>query len=222
MLTELDLGREQSSLALDESFKRLSKTICMLLSTEGVHIRAYRDGLPYFSKLTVQQKESVVQHLRFFHDLCLDQVGEGYKLKDSLSFTWRAFRKLGLTPPSDLFHAVTDEHIVEIYSSENVQLFRNFNFFNVCSYSLEELHSLEWWSLYRRDPKITQMMFGAAEMIFTGQIKTCFPPNLGPHVVEELSSTGKLRMEYNVDLAGPLFKNKIPQAVILLERARLL
>lgn len=207
---------------LEERFKRLTKVISMLLTNEGKYQRPYVDGLPHFNRLPSELKHKVVEHLQFYHDLCIDQVSEGYSLKDSPSFVWRAFRRLGLTPRSDLFSKLTDEHIVEIYSSENVQLFRNFKFFEYCSYTLEELLTIEWWGLFERDPKVTMKLFEYAGRIFAGEITENFVPDLGVHYIRELQSHDKMTMEYNIDLAGPLYQNKRPQAVIVLETARII
>lgn len=208
--------------ALDDRFKRLTKVVSMLLTNEGKYQRPYLEGLPHFSKLTVEQKSKVVEHLQFFHDLCIEHVSEGYSIKDSPSFVWRAFRRLGLTPRSDLFSQLTDEHIVEIYSNENVQLFRNFKFFEFCSYSLEELLTIEWWGLFDRDSNFTTKMFDYATKIFTGELTENAVPALERHFVRELASQDKLAMEYNLDLVGPLYRNKRPEALIILERARLI
>ncbi|HWU44755.1 MAG TPA: hypothetical protein VN132_14990, partial [Bdellovibrio sp.] len=144
---------------LEQRFKKLTKIISMLLTVEGKYQKPYIEGLPYFSKLPTELKQKVVDHLQFYHDLCVEQVSEGYSIKDSPSFVWRALNKLGLVPRSDLFSHLTNEHIVEIYSAENVQLFRNFKFFEFCSYSLEELLTIEWWGLFERDAQITQKIF---------------------------------------------------------------
>jgi hypothetical protein len=149
-----DYSSSQKNTEFDDRFKKLTSTISRFLAHEGVFLAAYTEGLPHFSMLSMNEKKSVTDHLQFYHDLCSEQINEGYTLKDNPSFAWRAMSKLGLTPRSDLFSHLTNEHIVQIYSANNVQLFSNFRFFEICSYTLEELFSLEWWVLYERDPKI--------------------------------------------------------------------
>ena len=217
----LNLNVVSHDSALDDRFKRLTKVVSMLLTNEGKYQRPYLDGLPHFSKLATEQITKVVEHLQFFHDLCIEHVSEGYSIKDSPSFVWRAFRRLGLTPRSDLFSQLTDEHIVEIYSNENVQLFRNFKFFEFCSYSLEELLTIEWWGLFDRDSKLTTKMYEYAAQIFNGELHENVKPALESHFVRELASQDKLAMEYSLDLVGPLYRNKRPEALIILERAKL-
>ncbi|WII73758.1 hypothetical protein QJS83_07695 [Bdellovibrio sp. 22V] len=219
----LSLGvRSSEDILLEEKFKTLTQKISMLLACEGVHRKPYLDGLPHFSKLTVEKKKIAVDHVQFYHDLCVEQVSDGYKIKDSLSFTWRALSKLGLAPKADLFQHLTEEHIFEIYSDENVQLFRNFNFFEFCSYTLEELHSLEWWSLFEREPHVTRQLFDYASRIFSGELTGNFKPNVENHVLRELQSTDRLVMEHRVDWMGPLLKARRPRALLIMSNARLL
>lgn len=214
--------RVQEDSALVKEFSKLAKSVSMYLSCEGAHVRPHLEGLPYFSKLSLEAQQVAVDRLRFYHDLCADQSSEGYRLRDSKTFTWRALSKLGLVPKSDLFMQMTDDHIVEVYSSENIQLFRNLNFFDFCSYSLEELHAIEWWGLFDREAATTQKLFGYAEKIFSGELSENFKPEVEKHILRETNSFDRLSMEYAVELMGPLYNSRRPQALVILESARLL
>lgn len=207
---------------LDMRFMQVTESIASLCANEGTQVKPYKQGLPLFSKLPIERKKEVIRDVEFYEILCLEQVADGCKIKDNLSFTWRALNRLGLVPRSDLFQYMRDDHIVEIYSDQNVQLFRNFNFFDVCSYTLEELHTMEWWSLFDRDPHITKTLFKYASDIFSGVITNNFVPDLLGHQVNEASSSDKLIMEYRMDMMGPLFVQKEPRALISLERAQLI
>lgn len=208
--------------AEDEKFKSLAQRLSMLLATEGIYIKGYLEGLPYFSRLTEEKKKSVNQSLSFYCELCREQMSEGYTLSDGPSFLWRALGKLGLIPRSDLFQHFDKEAVIEIYSNESVQLFRNLNFFKYCSYSLEELHAKEWWFNYDRDPKITEIIYDYAAKVFSGELKENFIPQVPVHVVKEIDSQDRLVMEVQFGVMGPLFKNKRPVAVIVTEIPRVL
>lgn len=206
----------------EEKFKKLSSAICRLLAQEGLNRIAYSEGLPHFSKLSFDMKTKVVHHLQFYHDLCQEQVAEGYTLKDNPSFAWRALKKLGLTPRSDLFSHLTNDMIVEIYSRENVQIFRNFRFFEFCSYTLEELLTIEWWNLFERDPKITNQLFQYASQLLSGEITGNIAPKIGTHIVSEKFSADKNVLNCKVGFAGPLLKNQKPEAFIAFSMAEIL
>jgi hypothetical protein len=218
----LDVSSENIHLQLNETFKVVAQKISMLLASEGLHRRAYLEGLPFFGRLSIDQKKDIVEQLSFYQDLCSEQIAEGFSLKDSPTFIWRALRSLGLTPPSDLFSTITQEDIIEIYSSENRQLFRNFNFFEYCSYSFEELHSLEWWHLFQRDGEVLRKLYEPVDLLMSGKVRESIVPNVEPHVISEISSEDRLSMQYDIRLVSPLFKNRQPAAYLVVERAQLI
>ncbi len=219
----LEVVKTQSSrsLQLNEQFKMAAQKVCVMLAAEGIYRKPYIEGLPYFSVLADDQKAEIVRSLTFFAELCQEQVSEGYKLKDNLSFTWRAFKKLGLIPRADIFNHLTDDDIVEIYSSENRQLYRNFKFFEFCSYTFEELHSLEWWSLFERESAKTMEIFDAVSKVISGEVTGTYFPPIEPHLLKEIRSADCLSMTYEVKLVSPLVKNKQVDAFIIFERATL-
>lgn len=216
-----ELHSQELHQQLNAEFKAVAQKVTMLLASEGIHRRAYAENLPHFNPLSAQQKQEAIRQLSFYGELCQEQRTEGYSLKDSPTFTWRALQKLGLTPPSELFSQITNEDVVEVYSDENRQLFRNFNFFEVCSYSLEELHSIEWWNLFQHEGAGTQKIYESTQKVLRGEIKSSFVPGIESHYVREVSSEDRLLMEYNIRLVSPLFCNRQPVAFLVLERATL-
>lgn len=207
---------------LDNEFRVLSVEIASMLAHEGKKVRPYLAGLPYFSKLPTVRKQQIVEQLRFYRELCHSQLSEGYKLKDSQSFTWRAFRRLGLVPPSDLFNHISDDDIIEVYSRDQIQLFRNFAFFDFCSYTLEELHACEWWSLFERDIEVTQKILTETHRAFDGVEDAVFVPNVPTHQLREARSPELIAMNCEIRGMAPLYRNKRVEAIIVMEKAEIL
>ncbi|MNL12871.1 hypothetical protein D3C87_1337520 [compost metagenome] len=215
-------SRHSSGISRDEQFLVLANELCTLLKVEGVTCRAALPGLPYFSKLHDDKKAEIIEHLQFYLELCDSQIAEGYRIKDSLTFTWRALKKLNLVPPSDMFSYVTDQDVIEIYDGEGRQLYRNFRFFECCSYSLEELYSVEWWNLFDRDLKITQGLFSIVDKVFAGELKNIVDAQVESHPVIEKISEQKLEILYEKAFIGPLFRDKKAEAVVAIVRGRVL
>lgn len=212
----------ESAESLNQDFMSLTEDLTRWLAAEGIHCRPYAPELPFFSQLPIPKRQEIVRVVRFYHELCQEQFKEGYKITDSLTFTWRALKKLGLVPRSDLFSQVTDEDILEVYSSDGRQLYRNFRFFDFCSYTMEELYSLEWWSLYNRDEAFTEKLFAIVGRIFNGEIEETVVPDCPAHVVAETSSVGKINMNYELRMLSPLHHNHVPSAVIAVVRAQII
>ena len=211
-----------SSPQLDSQFKNLAQKLSMLLATEGIRCKPYDDGLPYFSVLDDSKKAEINQHLQFTIDLCKEQMSDGYKLSDNLTFTWRVFRKLGWAPKSDLFNNITDEDVLEIYSLDNRQLYRNLRFYDYCSYSLEALHSLEWWNLWDRDAQVVEKLFETVSKIFSGEIRETVSPGVSQHVIKEKASADKLSISYEVRYISPLAYHGQTEGVIAVQRGQLI
>lgn len=207
---------------LDLNFIKLADNLASLLNSFEIPCKSYQKNLPHFSTLFNEKKIAAISNIKFYYDLCLEHVNEGYSLKDNPSFIWRAFRHFGYTPTSDLFAQIKDHHIVEVYTDEGLQIFRNLKYFDYCSYTLEELYTLEWYNLYERPVEMQTMAAESFGKIFKSEKTTNFRPDIQKHIVKELQSSDRLVMEYGLDLMGPLFQNRKPKAAIILETARLI
>lgn len=220
----IPVSRAQSLLSqqLNEEFKSLAHGVCRMLESDGLHRKPYLDGLPYFQALSLEKKQGIVENLRFYKELCEEQISEGYKLKDNSTFVWRAFRKLGYVPRADVFNSISDEDLVEIYARDNKQLYRNFRFFECCSYTLEELYSVEWWNLYERDSAMTKKIFDAASKVMSGEIEESYVPGIEPHLLIEIRSEERKSFMQQVRLISPLKFNGCVEAILVIESAELI
>lgn len=216
LVPEVDPNRE-----LTDSFKKIVLEISGYLAKGGLKVVPFRTGTPFFRALPVEQKLQIVERAGFFRDLCAEHSEEGYEITDSPSFTWRALSKLGLTPSSDLFSHMTNQDIVEVYSEDNVQIFRNFRYFEFCSFSLEEVYSREWYHLYQRDQDLLPQIGVMIERLKSEEGRSGFVPGLPDHVVQEVDSDENLKMDYSLRWTAPLFAQKRFAGFILLEQARL-
>ena len=109
-------------------------------------VDVYKD----FERLPEAQKGAVYRVLDFMESLVSEAIEKGINPMRDLQLTWYALRQLGLMASGDLFQVLEDTDCIEIYTSEGVQLYRNFQFFEYCSYSLEELMTYPFYELYER------------------------------------------------------------------------
>lgn len=70
------------------------------------------------------------------------------------------------------FEHLQENQTIEIYNTSNIQLFRNFNYFELSSYSLLHLISFQWFELFERDPKITEKILTGGREVLASQQKT--------------------------------------------------
>lgn len=74
-------------------------------------------------------------------------------------------RKLGLVFDSSAYSGLTADHVIEVYNSEMLQIYRNLSFFSLCSYDLLDLLTNEFYELYERSYAINEELFKASQVL---------------------------------------------------------
>lgn len=87
---------------------------------------------------------------------------------------------------SEFWNKLEIDDVIEIYSTENTQLFRTFNFFKISSYSILDLLTLEWFMLWKRPSFIMKGLLESAQGMLEGRIKTATQVNGGRHILKEI------------------------------------
>lgn len=204
---------------LKNTFASVSFALTELLSRENVQTKAFSEGLPHFSALSLERKTTALASLQNYYELCAEHVKENQSLRDSKKFTWRALGKMALAPVSDLLDSITEGDVVEIYNLDHVQVFRNLEFFDFCSYTIEELYCLEWWRLFHREEKLVKEILRLLDSFHTRKNPQGLWNALPAHVVSESLSTSKYKVEVLLTYLGPLYSNRQVQSVICIEKA---
>ena len=187
----------QSSFFLSEGLAQFARKLNIPLSP-------YRDpNLPHFSALPGEHKEIVVKSLEDIFEIYSSIEQESKDIADSKTVLWFTIKRLGLRPSSDLFTSIKDSDIIEIHTP-TLQIFRNLNFFRLCSYSIEEISSIHWTDLFYRDQRYTDQIIACGATVFTNQ-ESVMTTSIQPHVTEELMSDLKLNVHYNMKAMYPLF-----------------
>lgn len=195
----------------EQEFKRLSERIVGFLKADGLMRLPYsHPSLPYFSRLSNEKKSIVLERLSLYLDACSDTISQTGSLKDSKSFTQQMFKKIDAITDPDFFEKINDDHVVEIYSSDNCQIFRNLKFFEISSYTLEDLYCREWWDLYKRDDEITKKIFLVASQIYSSELNVLIDNVVEAHQLEETNSPFMYKMNISLNTLSPvIIENKI-------------
>lgn len=147
------------------------------------HLNLYTPSQPsvykHFQDLPETHKAPVFKVLDFMEHLIDYSVTEKMDPIQDQQLTWYAMKCLNLRGPSDLFSMIDKDDCVEIYTTEGVQLYRNFHFFKYCSYSLEELMTYPFFELYSRPEWLQSEMLKAVELCFQTpeQVTPCKVPS---------------------------------------------
>lgn len=211
-----------NNLELIGEFRQKAEILCLMLQKEGLSTKPYpSERLMYFNQLQLEQKREVLQQLSTYLDVCIQTVNDGISLKNTSALTWRMVRKMGLVPLGDIFDKIEEDDVVEIYTPKSVQIFRNMKFFEVCSYTLEELLCLQWWQLYNRPNEITQAIFQETVTVFNQESPETMKSYVPVHFLEEIASTQNFRMQYELRYISPLLDGKKISSLLAVERCKL-
>lgn len=207
---------------LSNEFKNLANRLVECLKKENIHhIRSYDDPqLLYFNKLPVSLQLISIENLKTYTITAEETQNEGYQLKDNNAFIWRFLQKRGYVPPTDLFQNLTEEKLVEIYNQFQIQEFRNLAFYNFCSYTIEDIHSREWFDLFYRDSEINLQFLQLAQKLFNNDFDHTFPTNIGEHFLKEINSQDKIEVAMKVEHMCPLFSKNKAVAAVTISKAR--
>lgn len=130
------------------TFRFLTERVAAVGARAGVTIRPYRDAeLPALRALACADQRRLTADLERYLFICERTAGAGFD-PNSHRLLWFALRTMGYLPPDQLFDYVRDEHVVLVNDLQHRQVFRNFAYFSVCSYTLEELYTYPWPDLY--------------------------------------------------------------------------
>ncbi len=215
-----------NALKRSSKFRELSCEYRGYASEAGVGLVPFHEAsLPLFNTQTELKQREILNALETSVKICRNTKAQHKKMTDSPALIWQALRELGLRPPSDLFNHMEDCTVVEVYSSENIQLFRTFSFFQYCSYSLEELYCGSWPDLFPRDDQtIVPMILKFVENVFSGVTKkTVSLKHIPNHTVREAFSAARLVLTVGMNWGAPLFQEGTskPSATIFLETGEL-
>lgn len=223
--TATAFAQNNSDLNLVNQFMILANKTVQYAVSANVKLRAFSSPhLPYFSKLNTQDKQTVIEQLKTYNEICELVLSNAGDLADSSTLTWYALKKFNLRFPSDLFNFIEADSVVEVYDRSNVQIFRNFRFFEFSSYSLEDLLCRTWTELFTRgDESHTQSILDTSKKFYTKEITTVTPlSHVGAHRISESDSPYSYVMDATIDFLAPIYEqDRYPCGFIAIESPKI-
>lgn len=202
----LELRQIQKIKDIKERYRELLELHSELLSKEDVRVLPYRDReLPNFSNFSVENQIKTEIDLNRILEVYTEMRSEGISLRDSPKLLWRVMRRMSLTPQSDIFDKIADDDVVEIYNTEQNQIFRNIKFFEYISYSLEEVYGVNWQDATARPEKNARELYALCVDMFSGKIPgTVSMKDVQSHVCEETKSVERFRIHLSFKWLSPI------------------
>lgn len=200
---------------LNEDYLAVVNEIAEILASKGKRVSPFHSpNLDLFSTLSHLEKRRVISEASIYreslkaesknfkselaNDPFLSSVDGGYQ-----QALWFALKEMGFRPSGDIFGYMQSDNIVEVYDSQGIQIWRNLNFFDVCSYSLEEMFCISWMERYERDAsalgEITQLLGE-----FIGGRRSAIAANIH-NLIKETKSQNLLHIRATHQFIAPLF-----------------
>jgi hypothetical protein len=190
---------------LETQFKTLLTSYCDQASAFGIKLIPYQDEtFKRFLSYSPERQRAIHQTFSKFYEILARAVKHEIDLNDNHALVWWALKEMGLRPSSDLFQSLEKDDVIEVYDPNFIQVFRTFNFFYLCCYSLDQVLTYEWYELYRRDEKITQDMVQICSNVITGKIDRTFFSDYPEHTVEQHLSPDKRKIRIRHRFVSPL------------------
>ncbi len=172
-----------------------------------------KDSFAKLFSLTASQQEAIFGHLeKYLNLLRANELENSAGTEQNIrtreqSILQTCARKLEIMFGSDVYSHLTSEHIIEIYTQDLNQIYRNFSFFNLCSYSLLDLLTYPFHELYERSLQVNSLLMEA------GQILSTRPYSLEPinlshipaHYMRERLSESKLCFNVEFKAMYPVY-----------------
>jgi hypothetical protein len=170
---------------LEESLLRL-KSELLLKQTPAHDPATY--SIEQFAKAPAEkQKEiltNITTYLRILAQTFEPEIDRSPRAREVARLKW-SLKCFGLkTLNDDVFNAVSENDVIEVYNLQGIQLYRNMMFFKVCSYSLLDLSINSWDQLYDKPSTVVDATMKVIERLFTSGTQP-IPYNIGTYLQKE-------------------------------------
>jgi len=217
-----EMTQTSSSDLLDLEFCRITKALANHHVNHGLATRPFdSEDLPYFSQVPSEIKKLILHGLEENLNLFDEMTTEKESLNDSPRLLWRSLKRLGWHPTSDIFDKIEKDDVIEIYTAEKHQIFRNLAFFDFISLTLEELVSLPLGVAIEFDPIVLKYINTVAQRIVDQTIRETERSTLPAYIIQEKMGS-KFRVEIQQKWLSPVFRDGRSVGVICIHRPRMI
>jgi hypothetical protein len=133
-----------------------------LLYFKGHSVQPYsQTAIRKLLSFNEEQRRQFDVRLQRFNTMMSGNVDVEVAHKDDRYFIELCAKRMGLIFDKGVYDTLKTGDVVEIYNVDLIQVFRNFAFFDVCSYTLLDLINYEFFELYDRSQLINHYILEA-------------------------------------------------------------
>jgi hypothetical protein len=195
---------------LVSTFKEHLNSFCELAKNWGFQLLPYSERTwKKFGTLSPLVQKNIAEKFITYHQLCESAAAEGIALSDDRALVWHALLALQFRPPSNLMNHIELGDVVEIYNSDQIQVFRNLRFFEFSGYTIGDIFVNTWQDLYiRSESDITATTKHIVQAYETRELVLLETQNQLPQKLEETFSNEGHVFGLKFKVFAPVFNSK--------------
>ncbi|MBX9768612.1 MAG: hypothetical protein K2X47_15165 [Bdellovibrionales bacterium] len=212
--------RKPVSLLEIQEYRGLCEKTSQLLSKHGKTVRPFDDeAFPRLHNHTDPQR--AIQNLGLWYEVLNETDNASESLLDDKRLVWRMIQKLKLTPTPDMMNYLEDGDTVEIYTTDNWQIFRNLRFFDFLQITIDEVATMIWSRDSKRKAAISMEALRLVLLIKTKQLRETFQISSIPKHEMSCTFSGIHQIvEIDLKIASPLFGKDGFSAYLITNRGK--
>lgn len=173
-----------------------------------------------FLELDSERQHEIVENILLAENL-LREIAESPTLDDEASFSLKKeisslrrelFRRKWALADESIIDLIDDGDIIEVFDARGVQVYRSWSFFKFCSYSLIDLLTNDWNTLFARPSVIVEKLMKMVPLVFAPGAKTT-PVTIGEYLVRERISEARRSLLFDMKYVSPLVDPSSRQTV---------
>lgn len=178
-------------------------------------------GADLLTSVPDKQLHAAIGSLEHFSHALAQCEELGINPWDDQEFLRLCLKQLGYTVSSEYLKNITSDDLVEGYNLDNVQVYRNMKFMEICGYSLEDVLAYPWPNLYERSQQITNKILARVrESLESGRV---LKADVETHYMKEHASSTRQIVEVTFRYIAPLYRNPgQPSGYLISSQARML
>lgn len=201
--TALDVSFSAIEIALLNDLERLAQ----IIRKHGYNCRAHSPkSLVNLKTLPVEKKQFLQRQVNAVLNIILYTPAQPeipLNEHPERSYVEQALKMYDLETDGDFWDKLQKDDVIEVYSSENIQLFRTFNFFKISSYSLLDLLTNEWYHLWERPTFVLEALFQAYTDTMAGKYPKARQLDVARHILKEIYHDDSINFKTSSILVEP-------------------
>ncbi|MES2768744.1 MAG: hypothetical protein V4596_06320 [Bdellovibrionota bacterium] len=187
-------------------FKQCALSISAIFEKNGFKVIPFkRDDLPIFSSLSSKKQAEAIHYIELYYSILQQsEIKKSSEKNNNADSLWEALVYLQWHQPSDFFSYLRPDDKIEIYNTQSIQIWRNFNVMKICSYSIEEMHCYTWPERYSRSEEDTDKIMSTIQKVLSHKERKVFREAIANHTVIERFSEKQFILEASHEYFCPL------------------